>query len=154
VDRIDLASLCGQSVPNRCCRLDGRARVAQIHCKNRPGYPRKVSIVSDFVIKDSPHYTAQNMEGWLLKSTSGQVIRSFRFDDSFRDIIWLAMWIWRDICVAAMAQGIMTDNQVLSVLHEIRTTVNSTFYSDLLEIRALPAPDEVLSCTLHFSPSY
>ena len=94
-------------------------------------------------VEDSRYYEVQTMEGWLLMSTSGQVIRTFNFEDSCRDIIWLAIWIWRDIFVAGMAQGTMTDNQVFSLLKEIRATVDYTFYSDLLEIKALPLPNEV-----------
>jgi len=104
--------------------------------------------------EDSRYYQVQTLEGWLLMSTSGQMIRTFDFEDSCRDIIWLAMWIWRDIFVAGMAQGIMTDNQVLSLLKEIRTTVDYTFYSDLFEIKALPPPNQVPNSTsppLNFS---
>jgi len=100
-------------------------------------------VLKHWSIDDSHHYEAQTMEIWLLMSTSGKVVRTFTFEDSCRDIIWLAMWIWRDIFVAGMAQDTMTDNQVLFLLKEIRTTVDYTFYSDLLEIRALPPPNEV-----------
>ena len=79
------------------------------------------------------------MGDWLLKKSTGQTIRHFTLNDTCRDIVYLALWVWRDILVNALANNDMTDLKVLPILKNIRQTVGDEFYNEFLEIKNFDA---------------
>jgi hypothetical protein len=76
-----------------------------------------------------------------MRSLTGSIIKTISINDTDRDFILLAMWVWRDILVTMMAEGNMTDNQVISLLKDIRATVGESLYSDLLDLATLHVPE-------------
>ena len=79
------------------------------------------------------------MGDWHLKKSTGQTIRNFTLDDTCRDIVYLTLWVWRDILVNTLANDDMTDVDVLPILKNIRETVGDDFYRDFLEIKNFDA---------------
>ena len=56
------------------------------------------------------------MGDWLLKKSTGHTIRHFTLTDTCRDIVYLTLWVWRDILVNALANNDVTDLNVLPIL--------------------------------------
>jgi hypothetical protein len=102
----------------------------------------------------SSHYEPNAMGDWILKSSFDQRITTFSINDACRDIIYLALWVWRDILVAASAVDYetdieaLTDKQILSVLDDIFSAVKPSFYSDFLELKNLVRSEEAVAGNL------
>lgn len=79
------------------------------------------------------------MGDWLLKKSTGQTIRNFTLNNACRDIVYLTLWVWRDILVNALANDDMTEVEVLPILKNIRQTVGDEFYHDFLEVQNFDA---------------
>lgn len=79
------------------------------------------------------------MGDWLLKKSTGQTIRNFTLKNTCRDIVYLTLWVWRDILVNALANGDMTEVEVLPILKNIRQTVGDEFYHDFLGVKNFDA---------------
>ena len=62
--------------------------------------------------------------------------------DTCRDIIMIAMWVWRDILVKMLAEEHITKNGMKAVLLDIRRTLGDTLYGDLLDSTPLPTVNE------------
>ncbi len=62
--------------------------------------------------------------------------------DTYRDIIMIAMWVWRDILVRMLAEEHITKNGMKAVLLDIRKTLGDTLYGDLLDSTAFPRVNE------------
>ena len=79
-------------------------------------------------------------------------ITAFALTDTCRDIILMAMWIWRDILVTMLAAEIITKSKVRYILRDIRMTIGDTLYGELLDLSAIPRHNESVIGILPPSP--